>query len=122
MATGTIPEEKKDADRGEKKALKKHAGGWFDSVECGRELAAKVFKSGLWPQLKGQILPFLNSIRGAVSLPTSSSCRDERSSCCRRPEFGCAVGCRGSVTRLRPFAGRRGVSNDEFSIEDQSHP
>lgn len=68
-ATGVIPEEKKDAKKGDKKALKKHAEKWFKSVEGGRELAAKVFDFGLWPQLEKQLLPFLNAVRDAVSLP-----------------------------------------------------
>jgi putative ATP-dependent endonuclease of OLD family len=68
-ATGTIPENKKDSDKSEKKVLKKHAEKWFKSEEGGCELAAKVFKFGLWPQLEGQLLPFLNAVRGAVSPP-----------------------------------------------------
>jgi putative ATP-dependent endonuclease of OLD family len=68
-ATGKIPEDKKEADKGEKKALKKHAESWFKSVEGGRELAGKVFDFGLWPEIEKQILPFLNAVRGAVSLP-----------------------------------------------------
>ena len=67
-ATGSIPDNKKDAERGEKKALKKHAEKWFKNVEGGRELADKVFAFGLWPQLKGQLLPFINAVRTAVSL------------------------------------------------------
>ena len=68
-ATGTIPESKSNAERGEKKDLKKHAEKWFKSAEGGRELAAKVFDFNLWPQLEKQLLPFLNAVRGTVSLP-----------------------------------------------------
>jgi putative ATP-dependent endonuclease of OLD family len=68
-ATGAIPESKKNAEKGDKKALKKHAEKWFKSVEGGRELAAKVFDFGLWPQLEEQLLPFLNAVRVTVSLP-----------------------------------------------------
>ena len=68
-ASGAVPDSKKNADKGERKALKKHAEKWFKSVEGGGELATKVFTFGLWPQLENQILPFLNAIRGAVSLP-----------------------------------------------------
>lgn len=68
-ATGAIPESKKEADKSEKKALKKHAERWFKSVEGGRELATKVTAFDLWPELKDQLLPFLNAVRGAVSLP-----------------------------------------------------
>lgn len=68
-AVGAIPDSKKDADKGETKALKKHAERWFKSVDGGRELGAKVFEFGLWPKLEEQLLPFLNAIREAVSLP-----------------------------------------------------
>lgn len=68
-ATGTVPENKKDADKGEKKSLKKHAARWFKSIDGGRELAAKVFKFDVWPALETQLMPFLNAVRGAVSLP-----------------------------------------------------
>ena len=68
-ATGTIPESKKDAEKGEKKTLKKHAQSWFKSNEGGRELADKVFKFDLWPKLKTELMPFLNAVRGKVSLP-----------------------------------------------------
>jgi len=68
-ATGVIPEEKKSVDKEKKKELKKHVQHWFKSVEGGRELATKVFNFGLWPQLETQLLPFLNAVRDAVSLP-----------------------------------------------------
>ncbi len=67
-ATGAIPDNKKNAQNAEKKALKKDAEKWFKSVDGGRELAVKVFEFGLWPQLEKQILPFLNAVRSAVSL------------------------------------------------------
>jgi putative ATP-dependent endonuclease of OLD family len=38
-------------------------------VEGGKELAAKLFVFDLWPQLKPQLLPFLNAVRAAISLP-----------------------------------------------------
>jgi len=68
-ATGSIPTEKQTAEKGEKKELKKHAERWFKSVEGGSELANKVFDFGLWPQLEKQLLPFINAVRKAVSLP-----------------------------------------------------
>lgn len=68
-ATGSIPDEKKDASASDKKTMKKDAEKWFKSIRGGRELATKVFDFGLWPQLEEQLLPFLNAIRGAVSLP-----------------------------------------------------
>lgn len=68
-ATGAIPGAKQNADKGEKKALKKHGERWFKSVEGGGELAAKVFTFGLWPHLENQLLPFLNAVRGALKLP-----------------------------------------------------
>ena len=68
-ATGSIPNKEKGADKGEKNALKKHARMWFKSEEGGTELAIKIFEFGLWPQLEDQLLPFLNAVRAAVSLP-----------------------------------------------------
>jgi putative ATP-dependent endonuclease of OLD family len=63
-ALGTIPPGKED----EKKEYKAHAAVWFKSVQGGRELADKVFSLGLWPELKPQLLPFANAVRGAVGL------------------------------------------------------
>jgi len=74
-ATGTIPEDKQDADRGDKKELKKHAERWFKSIEGGRELAEKVFTFNLWPKLENQLMPFINAIRLAVSLPPINKIR-----------------------------------------------
>ena len=51
------------------KELKAHARIWFKHEEGGRELADKVFSFGLWPDLEAQLLPFVNAILGAVSLP-----------------------------------------------------
>jgi putative ATP-dependent endonuclease of OLD family len=67
-ATGTVPDDKRDADKGEKKALKRHAERWFKSHEGGIELADKVFTLGLWPALEPLLLPFLNAVRGTLSL------------------------------------------------------
>lgn len=68
-ATGAIPAGKENAEKGERKALKKHAEMWFKSIEGGNELAAKVFDFDLWPQLKSELLPFINAVCAAVSLP-----------------------------------------------------
>jgi len=51
-STGTIPENKSDADRSEKKSLRSHSRKWFKSVEGGEELCSKVFEFGLWLNLK----------------------------------------------------------------------
>lgn len=72
-ATGAIPKEKMDVARGDKKRLKSHASTWFKSVGGGRELAAKVFDFGLYPQLVNQLLPFLTSVRDAVLPPEITS-------------------------------------------------
>lgn len=68
-ATGVVPDSKHDADKGERKALRKHAERWFKSVEGGEELLGKVFAFGLWPQLELRLMPFINAVRSAVSLP-----------------------------------------------------
>lgn len=68
-ASGVVPDDKTTAEKPVKKALKNHGQQWFKTIEGGHELAAKVFQFGLWPKLKDQLLPFLNAIRLAVSLP-----------------------------------------------------
>lgn len=68
-ATGAMPADRENVDRGDRKALKKHAEVWFKSIEGGNELAAKVFDFHLWPALKSRLLPFINAVRTAVSLP-----------------------------------------------------
>jgi putative ATP-dependent endonuclease of OLD family len=65
-ATGVVPDDKKDSNKSEKNAFKKHGEKWFKSEEGGRELAAKVFEFGLWPQLVSQLLPFLTAVREVV--------------------------------------------------------
>jgi putative ATP-dependent endonuclease of OLD family len=67
-ATGAIPETMEETSKEEKKELRKHGAKWFKSVEGGRELGAKVFEFNLWPQLEESLLPFINSVRSAVSL------------------------------------------------------
>ena len=66
-ATGKVPEGIPDDD---KKIFKSHARTWFKSVRGGHELAHKMFEFNIWPNLRGQLLPFLNAIRQAVDLPT----------------------------------------------------
>ena len=66
-ATAAVPDSV--VDKEVKKAWKKHGQRWFKSIEGGNELCDKVIAFGLWPQLKPQLLPFLNAVRGAVSLP-----------------------------------------------------
>ncbi|MCY1640690.1 ATP-dependent nuclease [Methylorubrum sp. SL192] len=64
-ATGAVPA---DVPDGDKKAFKKHSTRWFKSNAGGRELARKIFSLKIWPDLKPQLLPFLNSIRENVGL------------------------------------------------------
>lgn len=67
---GTVPDDKKAADKPVKKMLKAHAQTWFKSEDGGRELAAKVFALGQWPNLRDQLLPFLNAVRVGAGLST----------------------------------------------------
>lgn len=76
-ASGVVPEDKNNDTSSDPKALKKHGQQWFKSLKGGRELAAKVFDFGLWPQLEKQLLPFLNAVRAAVSLPPITELRHE---------------------------------------------
>ena len=67
-ATGSVPDDQ-GLDKNTKKAFKKHCQCWFKSREGGKELLEKVFAFGAWPQLKIQLLPFVNAVRGALALP-----------------------------------------------------
>ena len=65
----THPEDQKDADRDAKKVLKSHAREWFKSVEGGADWPARSSHFGFGLDYGGELLPFLNAVRGAVSLP-----------------------------------------------------
>src|SRR5262249_26760007 len=65
-ALGTVPPGCEE-DRGTYKA---HGNTWFKSMTGGPELANKVFKLGLWPELKPQLLPFCNGVRAALGMPS----------------------------------------------------
>lgn len=68
-ACGSSPADE-NAPADVKKAWKKHGQRWFKSTAGGEELAEKVFDFSLWPQLQGQLLPFVNAIRTAIGLKT----------------------------------------------------
>jgi putative ATP-dependent endonuclease of OLD family len=68
-ALGRIPSEKATAQDSDKKALKNHAKVWFKSFEGGRELAEKMTPLGIWPSVKGHLMPFVNAVRGVDHLP-----------------------------------------------------
>ncbi|WP_312808426.1 ATP-dependent nuclease [Agrobacterium cavarae] len=57
-----------EASKETKKAWKKHGQRWFKTRDGGRELAEKVFSFGIWPQLSGELLPFVNAVRRSVGL------------------------------------------------------
>lgn len=63
-ASGSVP----DGKAAEKKHYQSQGKTWFKSVDGGRELTAKLFSLGLWPELKPQLLPFCNAVRKAVDL------------------------------------------------------
>lgn len=67
-ATGTIPDDKKSEEKSEQKAYRNHAQQWFKTAEGSHELAEKMFTLGVWPKLKGQLLPFCNAVRRAAEL------------------------------------------------------
>jgi putative ATP-dependent endonuclease of the OLD family len=64
-AAGSVPLGKE----AEAKEYKKHGQRWFKTNDGGRELLAKVFAFNLWPNVKGELLPFINAVRKAVELP-----------------------------------------------------
>jgi hypothetical protein len=57
-----------DCPADSKKEFKRHPERWFKSYAGGRELEAKMFAFGLWPQFKARLLPFCNAVRTAVGL------------------------------------------------------
>jgi putative ATP-dependent endonuclease of OLD family len=63
-ACGRVPPEKATAPDSEKKTLKSHAKVWFKSFDGGRELANKMAPLGVWPSVKGHLMPFINAVRG----------------------------------------------------------
>jgi len=65
-ATGSVPEGTPDD---QKKVYKSHGKTWFKTVSGGYELGSKMLQFGVWPNLEGQLLPFLNAIRQSVDLP-----------------------------------------------------
>jgi putative ATP-dependent endonuclease of OLD family len=67
---GTVPVDKRAADKPVKRALKAHSQTWFKSEDGGRELAGKVLALGRWPGLRDRLLPFLNAVRAGAGLPT----------------------------------------------------
>lgn len=67
-----------DAPEGRAKEWKKHGNRWFKSAVGGRELANKLFALGLWPQLRDDLLPFLNAVRDSVGLDAIPDLVDER--------------------------------------------
>lgn len=55
-------------DKDTKTAWKKHGQRWFKTRSGGGELAEKLFAFGVWPQLAGELLPFVNAVRRSVDL------------------------------------------------------
>ena len=48
------------------KMWSRHGRRWFKSVVGGRELATKMFALGVWPSVRGDLLPFFNAIRATL--------------------------------------------------------
>lgn len=60
-------------NKSEKKRFKSQSQVWFKTQEGGRELARKVFELAIWEDVAPLLMPFINSVRTAVRLPTISS-------------------------------------------------
>ena len=67
-ATGSIPDDKRDATSEEKKVYKSDGQRWFKTRDGGRELAEKMLALGAWPTLKIQLMPFFNAVRRSAGL------------------------------------------------------
>jgi hypothetical protein len=63
-ALGQVPSEA-GIDEG---TYESHARTWFKHPQGGRELAGKVFRLGLWNELRDRLLPFCNAVRVAAGL------------------------------------------------------
>ncbi|WP_119024675.1 ATP-dependent nuclease [Burkholderia sp. PAMC 26561] len=62
-ATGKVPDALRDAPAAQRNPFKGHATAWFKSIEGGRELAGKVYNSGVWEtQLDALLRPFVNAV------------------------------------------------------------
>ncbi|MGD0680087.1 MAG: AAA family ATPase [Polyangiaceae bacterium] len=57
-----------ELDASKKKEFRAHAQDWFKTIEGGGELEEKMFRFGIWPKLKVELLPFCNAVRKAVGL------------------------------------------------------
>ncbi|MFZ6813787.1 ATP-dependent nuclease [Undibacterium sp. Rencai35W] len=62
-ATGKVPAEFAEAAAAVRKPFAGHSKQWFKSYSGGQELAAKMHTLGVWVQVRGILLPFLNAIR-----------------------------------------------------------
>ncbi|MGF6732790.1 putative ATP-dependent endonuclease of OLD family [Paraburkholderia youngii] len=62
-ATGKVPDVLRDAPAAQRNPFKGHATAWFKSIEGGRELAEKVYRSGVWDtQLNALLRPFVTRL------------------------------------------------------------
>ncbi|KGD42646.1 hypothetical protein DO72_5164 [Burkholderia pseudomallei] len=62
-ATGKVSDVLRDAPAAQRNPFKGHATAWFKSVEGGRELAEKVYRSGVWDtQLNALLRPFVDAV------------------------------------------------------------
>lgn len=55
-------------ERDTRTAWKKHGQRWFKTRKGGTELAEKLFAFGVWPELSGELLPFVNAVRRSIDL------------------------------------------------------
>ena len=69
VASGKTP----DWFKGKKNEQFKESGRhWYKSLAGGKELGKKIFSCGAWPHLKGDMMPFFNTLRVTVGLPEIS--------------------------------------------------
>ena len=69
-ATGSVPDALRDAPAVQRNPFKGHATAWFKSISGGRELARKVYASGIWEeQLRNLLLPFVDAVDQTQAAP-----------------------------------------------------
>ncbi|BCQ28253.1 ATP-binding protein (plasmid) [Caballeronia sp. NK8] len=75
-ATGKVPDVLRDAPAAQRNPFKGHAGAWFKSIEGGRELAGKVYGSGVWDrQLNAVLRGFVDAVILAQADPVPAAAR-----------------------------------------------
>lgn len=73
-ATGKVPDVLRDAPAAQRNPFKGHATAWFKSIEGGRELAEKAYRSGAWDiRLNALLRPFVDAVTRTQADPVPAA-------------------------------------------------